>query len=40
LQKPFSIIQIIHYTISFDITQVIPTQANPCFGSIWGWERQ
>jgi len=35
----YSIIRIIHYPISFDITPVTRPQSNPCFGSICGWER-
>jgi len=40
LQKPFFIIRIIYYPISFDITQVTHPKSNPCFGSICRWECQ
>jgi len=40
LEKTSSIIRIIHYPISFDITPVTRPQSNPCFSSICGWERQ
>jgi len=40
LQKPSSIIRIIHYLTSFDISQVTCPHSNSCFGSICEWERQ
>jgi len=40
MQNTSSIIRIIYYLVSFNMTQVTRPQSNPCFGSTCGWERQ